>query len=127
MADFNVLYEDNMTDMFVSTLRGNACEWYLNGVPNKGITSLSRFLRILLRQWHTWETTVEYLEKFLEGFFHTSFPWIEYHEEEPKLPCLIRIGNDRYWVLPPRDQNEEQIHDDPIEDVHEYPFIEDII
>ena len=42
-ADFNVLYEDNMTDMFVSTLRGNACEWYLNGIPNKGIT-----LKVLL-------------------------------------------------------------------------------
>ena len=44
---------------------------------------------------------MEYLDKFLEGFLYVYFPWIEYHEEDPKLPCLIRIGNNRYWVLSP--------------------------
>ena len=119
LVDFNVLYEDNMIEMFVSTLRENACEWYLNCLPNKGITSLSSFLRIFLRQWHTGETTVEVLDKFLEGFIYTSLPWIEYHEEDPKLPRLIRMRNYRYWVLPPRDHNEEEIHDDSVECVHE--------
>ena len=50
---------------------------------------------------------MEDLDKFLERFLSASLPWIEYHEEDPKLPRLIRIGNDRYWVLPPRDHNEE--------------------
>ena len=62
-------------------------------------------------------------DKFVERFLSTSLPWIEYHEEDPKLPHLIKIGNDRYWVLPPRDHNEEEVHDDPIEDVHEDSFI----
>ena len=53
LVDINVLYEDDMMEMFVSTLRGNACEWYLKGLPNKGITSFLCFLRIFLRQWHT--------------------------------------------------------------------------
>ena len=70
---------------------------------------------------------MEVLDKFLEEFLHDSFPWIEYHEEDPKLPPLIRIGNDRYWVLPPRDHNEEEIHDDSIEFVHEDPLIGKIV
>ena len=74
LVDFNVLYEDNMIEMFVSTLRGNAYEWYLNGLPNKFITSLSIFLRIFLRQWHIGDTTMEYLDKFLEGLLFASFP-----------------------------------------------------
>ena len=49
LANFSVLYEDNMMEMFVSTLQTNACEWYLNGIINKGITSLSSFLKIFLR------------------------------------------------------------------------------
>ena len=95
-----------MMEMFASTLRGNACEWYLNGLPNKGITSLSIFLIIFLREWHIGDIDMEYLDKFLEGFLFSSFPWIEHHEEDPKLPRLIKIGNDRYWVLPPRYHNE---------------------
>ena len=50
---------------------------------------------------------MEYLDKFPKGFLHASLPWIEYCEEDPKLPHLIGIVNDRYWVLPPKDQNEE--------------------
>ena len=121
--NFDIMYQ--WIEMFVSTLRVNSCAWYLNCLPNKGITSLSKFLRIFLRQQYTGETTVEYLDKFPEGFLHASLPQIDYHEEDPKLPHLIKIENDRYWVLPPRDQNEEEIHDDPIDDVHEEPFIED--
>ena len=68
---------------------------------------------------------MEDVDKFLEGFLYASLPWIEYHEEDPKLTHLIMIENDRYRVLPPRDQNEEEIHDDTIDDVHEEPFIED--
>ena len=49
LADVNVLYEYSMIEMFVNTLQGNACEWYLNCIPNKCITSLPRFLRIFLR------------------------------------------------------------------------------
>ena len=64
---------------------------------------------------------MEYLDKFLEGFLYVYFPWIEYHEEDPKLPRLIEIGNDRHWVLPPTNHKEEEIHDDSI--VHEDPLI----
>ena len=67
------------------------------------------------------------LDKFLERFISASLPWIEYYEEDPKLPRLIRIGNDKYCVLPPRDHNEEEIHDDSIELVHEDPLIEKIV
>ena len=127
LVDFNVLYEDNMMEMFASTLHGNAYEGYLNSLPNKGITSLSSFLRIFLGKWHTREIDMEDLDKFLEGFLYVSFPWIEFHEEDPKLPHLIRIVNSRYWVIHPRNHNEEEIHDDSIEFVHEDPLIEKIV
>ena len=87
------------------------------------------------------------LDMFLEKLITASLPWIKYHEES-ELPRLIMVGNDKYWELPLRDYNreeikyhrdngaiikelstlhEEEIHDDPIEVVHEEPFIEDIV
>ena len=67
---------------------------------------------------------MEDLDKFLEGFLHASFTLIEYHEKDPKLPCLINIGNE---VLPPSNQNKREIHDDSIDSVYEKPLIENIV
>ena len=39
MADSNVLYEDNMMEMFASTFQGDAYCWFYQGLPNKCINS----------------------------------------------------------------------------------------
>ena len=44
IADFNILYEDHMMEMFASTFRGEAGCWFYQGLPNKCITSFPIFL-----------------------------------------------------------------------------------
>ena len=48
IADLNILHEDNMMEMFASTLWGEACCWFYQGLPNKCITSFPRFLWMFL-------------------------------------------------------------------------------
>ena len=52
IADFNILHEDNMMEMFASTFWGEACCWFYQGLPNKCITSFPSFLWMFLEQWH---------------------------------------------------------------------------
>ena len=44
MADFNILHEDNMMEMFAGTFWGEACCWFYQGLPNKCITYFPSFL-----------------------------------------------------------------------------------
>ena len=37
MADYNMLHEDNMMEMFASNFWGEACCWFYQGIPNKCI------------------------------------------------------------------------------------------
>ena len=52
IADFNVLHENNMMEMFASTFWGEAGYWFYQGLPDKCITSFPSFLWIFLEQWH---------------------------------------------------------------------------
>ena len=38
IADFNILYEDHMMEMFASTFQGEAGYWFYQGLPDKCIT-----------------------------------------------------------------------------------------
>ena len=67
MADFNILHEDNMMEMFVGIFWGEACCWFYQGLPNKCITSFPSFLWIFLEQWHDGRGSMNGLKKFLEN------------------------------------------------------------
>ena len=66
IADFNILHEDNMMEMFAGTFWGEACCWFYQGLPNKCINSFPRFLWMFLEQWHDGRGSMNGLKKFLE-------------------------------------------------------------
>ena len=81
MADSNVLYEDNMMEMFTSTFQGEAFCWFYQGLPNKYIASFPSILWMFLEQWHDGRGSMNGLEKFLEKIFTFYLSRIEYHIE----------------------------------------------
>ena len=81
IADFNILYEDHMMEMFASTFRGEACYWFYQGLPDKCITSFPSFLWMFLKQWHDGRGGMNGLKKFLENICTFYLSGIEYHME----------------------------------------------
>ena len=100
--------------MFSHSLQGIVSCWFYEGLPNKSITSLANFFEIFLRQWHYDENDIELFIKTNLAHF---FPWKEYRVEELELTSINMENNTHV----------SEIHDDPIEFVHEEPLIENIV
>ena len=48
IANFNIIYEDNMMEMFARTFQDEAYCWFYQGLPDKCITSFPSFLWMFL-------------------------------------------------------------------------------
>ena len=89
MDDSNVLYEDNMMEMFASTFQGEAfCRFY-QGLPNKCITSFPSFLWMFLEKWHDGKGSMNGLKKFLENIYTFYLSGIECHTEAYDGPFSV--------------------------------------
>ena len=140
LATFNIVHEDNMMQMFASTLAEKAYCWFSEDLPNKHITSLSKFLDMFLKQWCRKGSCMVAVERNLKNSFSNMLPKIDYHEEIQEPPRLIMVDNIECFEFPLKNLNKEEIkhllehsgtiprtHLDAKKEIHKNPLIEDII
>ena len=102
--------------MFAHSLQGVVSCWFCEDLSKKSITSLANFFEMFLRQWHYDGNDIESFnaKSFIKTNLKYFFPWKEFHTEYPEISSINMVYNTKH----------SEIHDDPIESVHEEPLIE---
>ena len=89
LVEFNIVYEDNMMQMFASTFAERVYCWFSKDLPNKHNSSLSSFLSMFLKWWCGKGSCMVVVERHIKKYFTNMLPEIEYHEEIQEPPRII--------------------------------------
>ena len=92
LVEFNIVHEDNMMQMFASTLAEKAYCWFFEDLPNKHITSLSSFLRMFLKRRCREGSCMVAVERNFKNSLLNMLPEIEYHEKSKNHPISL------WWI-----------------------------
>ena len=106
-----------MMAMFAHSLQGDTSSSLHEGFPEKSITSLAKFFKIFLKQWHYDGNDIKSFnaKSFIKTNLKYFFPWKEFHTEYPKISSINMVYNTQH----------SKIHYDPIGSVQEgRPLIE---